>query len=204
MSFWTLDRVAVLEDRWGKGWSALEISKELGCDCTRNMVIGRADRCKLQRTVDVTAFWNAEDTETLKRLWGAGWPADKIAGELMRTGKNGALTRGSVLQRAKRIGLKPRHRTISFAIRKPKAEHTPAVEYVTPECDLRIPEAQRKTFRELGENDCHWPVGDVGEPDFFFCGGAKLKGRAYCSDHHARSLTYKTPSSFHGPITLAA
>lgn len=200
MSFWTLDRVAVLEDRWGKGWSALEISKELGC--TRNAVIGRADRERVQRLVDCSAFWSLEDIETLKRFWAAGWPAVKIAGELSRTGKNGALTRSSVHQMAKRIGLKPR-RTLSFAIKKPKAEYTSAVEYVTPECDLRIPQAQRKTFRNLGETDCHWPVGDPDKSDFFFCGGPKLKTGSYCADHHMRSLNYKPPS-FYRPLTIAA
>jgi hypothetical protein len=36
---------------------------------------------------------------------------------------------------------------------------------------------------ELTEDTCRWPVGDVGEPGFFFCGQPPLKGAPYCGPH---------------------
>lgn len=49
-----------------------------------------------------------------------------------------------------------------------------------------IPAGQRKTFMQLTEKTCRWPVGDVGSPDFFFCGGEALSG-PYCAHHHRMS-----------------
>jgi hypothetical protein len=45
----------------------------------------------------------------------------------------------------------------------------------------------------LGDNDCRFAVGDVGEPGFFFCGGAVEKGHSYCAGHCVRAydLNYK-------------
>ena len=37
--------------------------------------------------------------------------------------------------------------------------------------DNVVPMSQRKTLLELTEDTCHWPVGDPGHADFFFCGG---------------------------------
>lgn len=36
---------------------------------------------------------------------------------------------------------------------------------------------------ELTEDTCRWPVGDPGEPGFFFCGQSPLKGAPYCGPH---------------------
>jgi GcrA cell cycle regulator len=44
---------------------------------------------------------------------------------------------------------------------------------------------QRCTILQLTEATCHWPVGDPGSPDFFFCGGKSANGLPYCA-HHSR------------------
>lgn len=46
-----------------------------------------------------------------------------------------------------------------------------------------IPVGQRKTFMQLESGDCKWPIGNVGSPDFFFCGGGAISG-PYCAYHH--------------------
>ncbi len=51
--------------------------------------------------------------------------------------------------------------------------------------DNVVPMSQRKTLLELTEDTCHWPVGDPGSPDFFFCGGKSLQSLPYCA-HHSR------------------
>jgi len=51
--------------------------------------------------------------------------------------------------------------------------------------DNVVPMNQRKTLLELSEDTCHWPVGDPGSPEFFFCGGKSLQGLPYCA-HHSR------------------
>jgi GcrA cell cycle regulator len=49
--------------------------------------------------------------------------------------------------------------------------------------DNVIPMGQRRTLLELTEATCHWPIGDPGQPDFFFCGGQTVSGLPYCAYH---------------------
>jgi GcrA cell cycle regulator len=51
--------------------------------------------------------------------------------------------------------------------------------------DNVVPMNQRRTLLELTEDTCHWPVGDPGSSEFFFCGGKALGGLPYCA-HHSR------------------
>ena len=46
-----------------------------------------------------------------------------------------------------------------------------------------IPIGQRRTMLELNESTCHWPIGDPGASDFFFCGGTGADGLPYCAYH---------------------
>jgi hypothetical protein len=59
------------------------------------------------------------------------------------------------------------------------ATATPA----TPETDQGIPLHQRKHLIDLEPADCRYPVGHVGEPGFFFCGGQVVDGLCYCAAH---------------------
>jgi GcrA cell cycle regulator len=53
--------------------------------------------------------------------------------------------------------------------------------------DADIPLSQRRSLLELDSRTCRWPVGDPAQPDFFFCGGAPLRNKPYCAEHHARA-----------------
>lgn len=53
--------------------------------------------------------------------------------------------------------------------------------------DLRIPKRQRKKFFDLTDACCRWPVGEVGTPSFFFCGGVAVEGKSYCYGHAKRA-----------------
>jgi len=58
---------------------------------------------------------------------------------------------------------------------------------------IDMPIEQRKTFLQLTDTSCRWPVGDPKEPGFFFCGAptAKLsQDRAYCPGHMAVAYNY--------------
>lgn len=39
----------------------------------------------------------------------------------------------------------------------------------------------------LKARDCRWPIGDVGETDFHYCGNEQLEGHSYCEFHLAKS-----------------
>lgn len=139
--------------------------------------------------------WTRERIARLKELWPQDLSAAKIAREL-----GGGLSRNAVIGKAKRMGLprrapvpppKPKPRP-----RKPGRTHMFAVPSfgapkrvsAVPVVDAEIPLSQRKSFLELENHHCRWPVGDPGEPGFFFCGAPSAdleEGRPYCAAHHA-------------------
>ncbi|HEY6993135.1 MAG TPA: GcrA family cell cycle regulator [Xanthobacteraceae bacterium] len=145
--------------------------------------------------------WTDERVETLKKLWSEGLSASQIAAEL------GGVTRNAVIGKVHRLGLSGRAKSPTSAAprpRKPRSSHThllrvsrPSVRgntalahayevEVEPEPELSdnvIPLGQRRTLLQLTEETCRWPIGDPGQPDFFFCGGRTVSGLPYCAYH---------------------
>jgi GcrA cell cycle regulator len=153
--------------------------------------------------------WTDERVELLKKLWTDGLSASQIAAEL------GGITRNAVIGKVHRLGLSGRAKSpSSTAPRQRKARShshvmrvprpamrgntalAHAYEYdVEPEPELIdnvIPIGQRRTLLELTEETCHWPIGDPGSTEFFFCGGASISGLPYCA-YHSR-VAYQPPS----------
>jgi GcrA cell cycle regulator len=155
--------------------------------------------------------WTDERVELLKKLWADGLSASQIAGEL------GGITRNAVIGKVHRLGLSGRAKAPSSSVprqRKPRAPsmfraprpmmrgntalaHAPAYDYdAEPEPELIeniIPIGQRCTLLELDQEKCHWPIGDPGQPDFFFCGGKTNAGTPYCG-YHGR-VAYQPPAA---------
>ena len=155
--------------------------------------------------------WTDERVELLKKLWSDGLSASQIAGEL------GGITRNAVIGKVHRLGLSGRAKAPSSSVprqRKPRAPsmfraprpmmrgntalaHAPAYDYdMVPEPEYVenvIPIGQRCTLLELNEEKCHWPVGDPGQPDFYFCGGKTNVGTPYCG-YHGR-VAYQPPAA---------
>jgi GcrA cell cycle regulator len=150
----------------------------------------------------VSMGWNDERVETLKRLWADGLSASQIAAEL------GGITRNAVIGKVHRLGLAARAKSPTSTTPRPRKARAnsqmirvnrPAVrgntalaaafEYDTeiePEqTDNVVPMGQRRNLLELTEDTCRWPIGDPGNPDFFFCGGQAVTALPYCA-HHCR------------------
>jgi GcrA cell cycle regulator len=155
--------------------------------------------------------WTDERVGLLKKLWADGLSASQIAGEL------GGITRNAVIGKVHRLGLSGRAKAPSSSVprqRKPRAPsmfraprpmmrgntalaHMPAYDY-EPELEPEpieniIPIGQRCTLLELNDEKCHWPIGDPGQPDFFFCGGKTNAGTPYCG-YHGR-VAYQPPAA---------
>jgi GcrA cell cycle regulator len=151
--------------------------------------------------------WTEERVELLKKLWADGLSASQIAAEL------GGITRNAVIGKVHRLGLSGRAKSPSTATARPRKARAPMMRVSRPvsrgntalahayEVELEpepefldniIPIGQRRTILELTEATCHWPVGDPGHPDFFFCGGPSLASLPYCS-YHSR-VAYQPPS----------
>jgi GcrA cell cycle regulator len=56
-----------------------------------------------------------------------------------------------------------------------------------------IPLGQRCTLLQLNDDKCHWPIGDPGQPDFYFCGGKTATSTPYCG-YHGR-VAYQPPAA---------
>lgn len=147
--------------------------------------------------------WTDERCDELRKLWGEGLSCSKIAAEM------GCASRNAVIGKVTRLGLPQRYRSPGERAKAggaaPRSRKPPRSasrnfddrRYATPEPDDRpmmaniddqaIPQEQRKTLLQLGAHDCRWPVGDVGTPDFFFCGAEALDDRPYCAGHCARA-----------------
>jgi len=154
----------------------------------------------------MTWTWTDERVELLKKLWNDGLSASQIAGEL------GGITRNAVIGKVHRLGLSGRAKSPSSSVpraRKPRpvsqfprpARHATRgntalapsahpfhdlVAELEPEPELLdniIPIGQRCSILELTEARCHWPIGDPGTADFFFCGGQSVTNLPYCAYH---------------------
>jgi GcrA cell cycle regulator len=143
--------------------------------------------------------WTDERVEQLKKLWSDGLSASQIAGEL------GGITRNAVIGKVHRLGLSGRAKSAASAAPRPRKARAPSLlrvarpsirgntalahafdietEAVPELVENVIPIGQRRTILELNENTCHWPIGDPGSPDFFFCGGNTFEGLPYCAFH---------------------
>jgi GcrA cell cycle regulator len=149
-------------------------------------------------------MWTEERVELLKKLWSEGLSASTIAAEL------GGITRNAVIGKVHRLGLSGRAKAPAAAAprqrkARPQANVFRAVRPVTrgntalatqalPAYEIEVepdpvenvvPIGQRCTILELTDSKCHWPIGDPGQPDFFFCGGRTLTSLPYCG-YHAR------------------
>ena len=152
--------------------------------------------------------WTDERVELLKKLWADGLSASQVAGEL------GGITRNAVIGKVHRLGLSGRAKSASSSApraRKPRS-HMMRVQRTMsrgntalalayemeqetePEMiENIIPIGQRCTLLELDQEKCHWPIGDPGQPDFYFCGGKTNAGTPYCG-YHGR-VAYQPPAA---------
>ena len=144
--------------------------------------------------------WTDERVEHLKKLWSDGLSASQIAAEL------GGITRNAVIGKVHRLGLSGRAKAPTSAAPRQRKARQPGhvframrtatrgntalavlpVYEIEPEpepIENIIPLGQRCTIMELTDSKCHWPIGDPGQADFFFCGGKTVPGLPYCGYH---------------------
>ncbi len=142
--------------------------------------------------------WNDEKVTLLQQLWSRGWSALQIAYEIPGTTRSGILGKLKRLRdkgnpvRARAKNPKPvqqrRHRVNPHKTIVLKA---PIVVPIVEFSDNDIALEQRKQLIELTNETCRFPCGDVGTPEFFFCGALEADcsgGKPYCRLHTARAI----------------
>ena len=151
--------------------------------------------------------WTNERVDELRRLWGQGQTASRIA-ELL-----GGITRNAVIGKAHRLGLCGRPSPIrredgqrtSRPLRAPAAvllaeeltrepQPRPAVEPPSAQPQPVAPSGASKQARG-GAKSCSWPMGDPKQPEFHFCGEEAEPGRPYCTAHCAMAYQRKSEAA---------
>src|SRR5712691_3413217 len=131
-------------------------------------------------------MWTDERVELLKKLWADGLSASRIAAEL------GGVTRNAVIGKVHRLGLSGRAKTPSSSVSRPRKPRSSSHLFRSMRAAVRgnTALATRSAYEydlepepELIDKKCHWPIGDPGQPDFFFCGGKAVMGMPYCGYH---------------------
>jgi GcrA cell cycle regulator len=136
--------------------------------------------------------WTNERVEELRRLWGQGQTASRIADLL------GGVTRNAVIGKAHRLGLRGRPSPIrreengSAVARVPSAPRVVAPVAAKPELPtmetarpgpMPVAAPSQPKMAQGGARSCSWPVGDPKQAGFHFCGGEAVPGRPYCTAH---------------------
>ena len=163
-----------------------------------------------------TMEWTNDRIDELRRLWGQGQTASRIA-ELL-----GGVTRNAVIGKAHRLGLRGRPSPIRREEGQPSAPRparstapaTALADELTRETSAPVAEASQplpplpaeappaptaghaagKTARS-GTKACSWPVGDPKQPGFHFCGDEAVPGRPYCATHCSQAYQRKSEAA---------
>lgn len=152
--------------------------------------------------------WTEQRIETALKLWREGLSASLIATQLGGTSRSAVLGKlhrmkvdlhRDVPRRRKKAGV-PRSRKR----RQPSGLPLPTVqsafaaalaaaplEPLPPMTDKPAPAGQRRSLVELEPHHCRWPIGDVSDADFHFCGAQRVSGLSYCLPHARRA--YQPP-----------
>jgi GcrA cell cycle regulator len=164
MNNWTDAELAVFQRLTNGGLSAkaiaVEASAEFRLPITKNVIIGLWNRGKVTQT---------DAQKDRYRNHGNGAKAARESRICEKRERREA-------RKVARIERMPRLRTDPVP--------PPSVD------DLMIPAEQRRSIWELTASTCRWPVGDPGQPDFFYCGGEVQAGSSYCAGHHHRSTNF--------------
>lgn len=141
--------------------------------------------------------WTKTVEKKLKKLWGEGHSCAEIARML------GGVSRNAVIGKAARLGLEKRLgnatssrmggkkaqailRQKAAVNPKPSAPTKPVPVVMGPE--PVVPLHERRGVDTVRADQCRWPIGHPGTPNFHFCSYRKVQGKSYCLHHLLRSL----------------
>lgn len=201
---WTEEAIKTMREMCEAGHTARQVAEAL--KCSRNAVIGKASREGLRfgmkRKVAAKEpevcrgyfIWTLASRTYLRQRIEAGDTSAVIAKEMTRLFARGgkSVSDKAVRAEASRLGITRPKRVVArpAPVIKPKLIESPA-----PPVDAVIVGV---TLMQLTSRSCRWPIGDVGEPSFRFCGAERKGEGSYCKGHAA--LAY-VPSKKRGPAS---
>jgi GcrA cell cycle regulator len=161
---WTDEHIATLTKLWLDGKSAREIAAILGGGLTRNGVIGKVHRLKLERRAKPSV-------KAMKPSGGNG-----------RAGKDRGIVQAARKARAK---------ASTVTLRPPVGELKPPKPLPIPD---DLPEiSARRLLIDLGPHECRYCTGDPLTADHSFCGEPVKSGTSWCESHYAVVFPRRVP-----------
>jgi GcrA cell cycle regulator len=136
----------------------------------------------------ITRPWTQEEIDASIDLFNQGYSAQRTADELNKLGVRSdcaSITRNAI------IGVWNRHKDKADPLKRievRKEEHLQAVikkkEHVPKREELANHDFD--SILDLSPWQCRYPIGDLRENDFHFCGETveANKGRSYCAEHY--------------------
>ena len=162
-------------------------------------------------TTQVPSTWPEDMTEMLRKHWELGLSASQSA-EIINKTFGTLQTRNSIIGKRHRMGLKrgidntpPRtridaaarlRRAARLAKMEPSEESAAEIERLKEAARSEIEMQKlrpveflsvhtRDAVMGLRRNNCRFPIGVLGAPDFHFCCKPKDNGSSYCAEHRA-------------------
>jgi len=180
---WTSEAIQYLREQAKSGlYSATDIAEQISAkfniECTRNMVIGKANREKIPlrkgginpKTGKPYDFWNAERRKLLNELWDKNLPVADIGYQLQ-------CSSSSIARAAKTFGLPERDKhTVCRASSKEKAIITSdKTKELTGNWWEKInywhhPNPKKLTLVQLTSRSCRYIVGEPRLSSYKYCG----------------------------------
>lgn len=173
---WNDEMHAMLIDHWKRGYAASQSARIIGETynhvVSRNAIIGKRSRMGLVRNLD-PKLYNTTKAERIAKQ-SATYNARK---RLKRAEKMAALK----ASKARDAEVKRLREAVKHA----------------QETEKEVPIAVMTTYTRdavvgLKRNQCRFPIGIVGAPDFHFCHEVKDDGSSYCA-HHRAICSMKVP-----------
>ncbi len=108
--------------------------------------------------------WTPEKIKLLKKLWQKGKSTVEIGREL-------GMSKNAVVGKVHRLEL--------------SARPSPIKKQANTETKTKSTETEKKviTLMDLKMNSCRWPIGELKDDDFHFCGKECQTGKPYCPEH---------------------
>ncbi|CAM5397240.1 hypothetical protein AFEL58S_01977 [Afipia felis] len=140
--------------------------------------------------------WTPLEKKIVEKLAREGKSAEQIAQHVSRHGRTAS--RSAVLGLLWRMGVTskgcqgaPRRKSPQPRKVEPRAVVTAPAAPVAPVVEAPVKvvceDVTLVPLLQLKDHHCRWPIGDVGEPGFGFCGCSKIAGSSYCQAHTRRA-----------------
>ncbi|MFC1732259.1 GcrA family cell cycle regulator [candidate division KSB1 bacterium] len=142
--------------------------------------------------------WTPDLVISLTRYWEEGVPSSEI-------GRRLGITKNAAVGKAHRLGLKKRQspvRTPPAIAANPRGSGVDVKSaQVSPV--VTTPNSKGVDLFGLTEKNCHWPEGEPGTSEFYFCGEPAVPDKPYCGAHCARAYVKSSKGAKHKALQNA-